>query len=113
VRGEDSWVRALWSGRPLIWQAYRQDEQAHHDKLHAFIDHWQSVAQPMPAAAHAWRTVQQAWNGVSPPDTLLTSVPALLQALADLRAAARRWESVQRLAPDLASRLVEFVGERL
>lgn len=113
VRGEDSWVRALWSGRPLIWQAYRQDEQAHHDKLHAFIDHWQSVAQPMPAAGRAWRTVHEAWNGVSPPETLLTSVPALLQGLADLRAAARRWESVQRLAPDLASRLVEFVSERL
>ncbi len=38
VRGEDSWVRALWAGRPFVWQAYPQHDQAHHAKLEAFLD---------------------------------------------------------------------------
>ena len=38
VRGEDSWVRAIWAGKPFIWQPYRQTENTHIKKLEAFID---------------------------------------------------------------------------
>ena len=38
VRGEDSWVRAIWAGKPFIWQPYFQDENAHIKKLNAFLD---------------------------------------------------------------------------
>ena len=37
VRGEDSFVRAQWAGRPLLWHIYRQAEDAHLDKLEAFL----------------------------------------------------------------------------
>ena len=37
VRGEDSWIRALWSARPFIWQTYPQDEDLHLIKLKAFL----------------------------------------------------------------------------
>lgn len=37
VRGEDSWVRAIWAGKPFIWQPYWQEEDTHLDKLHAFL----------------------------------------------------------------------------
>ena len=38
VRGEDSWVRAIWAGKPFIWQPYVQNEGAHIVKLNAFLD---------------------------------------------------------------------------
>lgn len=38
VRGEDSFVRAIFSGRPFVWQAYPQQENAHFQKVHAFLD---------------------------------------------------------------------------
>ncbi len=42
VRGEDSLVRAIWSGSPLIWLPYQQAEKVHLDKLTAFLDvYWQ------------------------------------------------------------------------
>ena len=37
VRGEDSWVRAIWAGKPFIWQPYFQDENTHIKKLNAFL----------------------------------------------------------------------------
>ncbi|MBU3736703.1 MAG: elongation factor P maturation arginine rhamnosyltransferase EarP, partial [Methylobacterium sp.] len=40
VRGEDSFVRAQWAGRPLVWQAYVQQEQTHQLKLAAFLDRY-------------------------------------------------------------------------
>ncbi len=38
VRGEDSWVRAIWAGKPFIWQPYFQTEDTHIKKLNAFLD---------------------------------------------------------------------------
>ena len=57
VRGEDSLVRALWAGAPLIWQLYPQHDNAHHDKLNAFLD-WLG-------ADADWREAHRVWNGVT------------------------------------------------
>ncbi len=38
VRGEDSWVRAIWAGKPFMWQPYVQSESTHITKLNAFLD---------------------------------------------------------------------------
>lgn len=37
VRGEDSFVRAIWAQKPFIWQPYLQDDNIHLDKLHAWL----------------------------------------------------------------------------
>src|SRR5690606_36103720 len=37
VRGEDSLVRALWAGKPLLWHIYPQDDEAHMTKLAAWL----------------------------------------------------------------------------
>ena len=46
VRGEDSFVRALWAGLPFFWHIYRQDDDVHLQKLHAF---WFKAMQGWPA----------------------------------------------------------------
>src|SRR5690606_8524637 len=40
VRGEDSYVRAQWAARPLVWHIYPQAEDAHRIKLAAFLDRY-------------------------------------------------------------------------
>ncbi len=55
VRGEDSLVRALWAGKPFVWQIYPQDDGAHHAKLQAFLD-WLSPTADWRAAFLAWNT---------------------------------------------------------
>jgi uncharacterized repeat protein (TIGR03837 family) len=37
VRGEDSIVRGIWAGKPLIWQIYPQTENTHLVKLRAWL----------------------------------------------------------------------------
>ncbi|MDP3824560.1 MAG: elongation factor P maturation arginine rhamnosyltransferase EarP [Burkholderiales bacterium] len=58
VRGEDSLVRALWAGKPFVWNIYPQDDDAHHAKLGAFLD-WLDA----PPSLHGFHL---AWNGASP-----------------------------------------------
>jgi len=57
VRGEDSLVRALWANKPFVWQIYPQDDDAHHDKLNAFLS--------MLKAPASLRDFHHTWNGVS------------------------------------------------
>jgi uncharacterized repeat protein (TIGR03837 family) len=57
VRGEDSLVRALWAGKPFVWQLYPQHDDAHHAKLEAFLD-WLGAPPTL-------RDFHRAWNGVT------------------------------------------------
>jgi uncharacterized repeat protein (TIGR03837 family) len=56
VRGEDSLVRALWAGKPMVWQIYPQHDEAHHAKLAAFLD-WLGAPTDL-------RDFHLAWNGI-------------------------------------------------
>jgi len=94
VRGEDSLVRALWAGKPLAWQLYPQEGDAHHRKLAAFLD-WLD-------APPGLRDFHWAWNGAggfAPP------------------ASPESWRECLRLArarlleqDDLVTQLMRFVG---
>ncbi|WP_233235819.1 elongation factor P maturation arginine rhamnosyltransferase EarP [Bordetella sp. LUAb4] len=55
VRGEDSFLRAAWAARPLVWQIYVQEEQAHLVKLQAWLARYNPPAEA--------RTLIEAWNG--------------------------------------------------
>ncbi len=57
VRGEDSLVRALWAGKPFVWQIYPQDDDAHHAKLAAFLDWLEAPA--------SLRAFYAGWNGIA------------------------------------------------
>ncbi|MGE0803254.1 MAG: elongation factor P maturation arginine rhamnosyltransferase EarP [Lautropia sp.] len=108
VRGEDSWLRGLWSGRPFLWQAYPQADAVHHDKLNAFLDRFD----PAPPLA-AWLEANRGWNGLA----ATTPVPALLDQLdaiaAAIDATTAGWLAAPGNASDLARRLVEFAEHRL
>ncbi|MDD2056016.1 elongation factor P maturation arginine rhamnosyltransferase EarP [Pseudomonas sp. GD03860] len=103
VRGEDSFVRAQWAGRPLLWHIYVQEAYAHWEKLEAFLDHYVvGLSQPAKAAIvdlwRAWnmdRDMGQAWQQV-------------LEHWTELDQHARRWSSTQAAQPDLAAALVQF-----
>lgn len=38
VRGEDSWIRAIWAAQPFIWRPYPQSLGTDTQKLQAFLD---------------------------------------------------------------------------
>jgi uncharacterized repeat protein (TIGR03837 family) len=94
VRGEDSVVRALWAGKPLVWNPYPQDDGAHWPKLDAFLDRL--------AAPGSLRAFHRAWNGAGLP------LPALdLEAWRPWAVAAR--DDLGAL-PDLVGQLKRFAG---
>jgi uncharacterized repeat protein (TIGR03837 family) len=54
VRGEDSFVRAQWAGRPFIWHIYPQDKDLHHVKLRAFLQSCTATTDSLIALSVGW-----------------------------------------------------------
>jgi uncharacterized repeat protein (TIGR03837 family) len=95
VRGEDSFVRAQWAGKPFVWHIYPQHDDAHHAKLEAFM-----ARADLPGA---WRTVWRGWNG-------LGELPASLPGLDEAAAHAPAWRAHLAAQPDLLTQLQGFLG---
>ena len=108
VRGEDSWVRAQWAGKPFVWQAYPQGDGAHGPKIEAFLD--LALAAAAPDAAEPLRDWTAAWNALDDPAAPLPDWTP--QTLAATGAAARAWRDQLTGSADLVTRLLAFVREK-
>ena len=98
VRGEDSLVRALWAGAPLVWHIYPQPEDdAHHAKLGAFLDWLQAPA--------SLRRFHHVWNGIEAGPLPEIDPPGWRACVQAAR---------QRLLeqPDLGTQLIGFVAQK-
>ncbi|WP_326428510.1 elongation factor P maturation arginine rhamnosyltransferase EarP [Stutzerimonas frequens] len=108
VRGEESFIRAQWAGRPLVWHIYPQEDDAHWDKLNAFLDLYANGLAPAADSAlrafwHAWNAGEgaaQAWAD------LLREYPSLLEH-------AEAWTHAQVANGDLAGKLMFFFTDWL
>ncbi|MFO2464068.1 elongation factor P maturation arginine rhamnosyltransferase EarP [Pseudomonas sp. 15FMM2] len=105
VRGEDSFVRAQWAGRPLLWHIYRQDEDIHLDKLDAFLGLYTEGLSP--AAKAALIALWQAWNADG---DMAKSWTMLLEHWPEMTRHAEEWCLEQGLQADLATTLVQLYG---
>jgi hypothetical protein len=108
VRGEDSLVRAIWAGRPFVWQIYPQRDGAHRAKLDAFLGRFlDGVEAAEPRFARRLRRLWWAWNGLAPwpsPAAEVWPEPAPWQA------ACTAWRDRLCAQPDLVTQLLDFVG---
>jgi uncharacterized repeat protein (TIGR03837 family) len=108
VRGEDSFVRAQWAGKPFIWHIYPQDKNLHHVKLRAFLQRYA-------AGIDSLDSVSLYWNGMAPGHANEQSDwSALWTAFrADMPKIAQRsanWEKQMLANGNLASNLLRFAS---
>lgn len=108
VRGEDSFVRAQWAGKPFIWHIYPQDENLHHKKLNAFLQRYGSEQDRLHAMSLLWNGAQAdslppqaSWPGVWPP--FQAELPQLTRAATD-------WQRRMEENGDLATNLMNFAA---
>jgi uncharacterized repeat protein (TIGR03837 family) len=103
VRGEDSFVRAQWAGKPFVWHIYPQTDGAHEAKLNSFTDRFLSGADA--TLASDVRNLWRAWNGLSDRPIGTVTMPLW-------RRHCEAWRAGLLTQPDLALQLLSFVAER-
>ena len=108
VRGEDSFVRAQWAGKPFVWQIYPQEEQAHLVKLDAFLARY--TAGMSAAGRIAAVNVFRAWNSVG---DLHSAWEDFMAARAEIAGYNRRWSEQLAETMDLSTALVKFCAAKV
>lgn len=101
VRGEDSFVRAQWAGRPFIWHIYPQDENLHHVKLHAFLQRYAPVTDSLVAASLCWNGAADSQDWVELWSRLRADLTAIAGNASD-------WQRRMLAHGDLAANLLNF-----
>ncbi|HQS36991.1 MAG: hypothetical protein B7Y16_02630 [Methylotenera sp. 24-45-7] len=104
VRGEDSWIRAIWAAKPFIWQPYWQTEDSHIIKLNAFLDVFYADCDH--SAKNTSTALHYAWSSATLPEQIWQDYLSNINTITDFTLA-----QCSQLAalPDLASNLVIFI----
>ncbi len=108
VRGEDSFVRAQWAEKPMVWHIYPQEENVHLAKLDGFLDVY--CAGLPNASQHVIREFWHAWNGGQRKPVHWQDFVAHLD---DLNKHANQWAEKLEKQEDLSSSLVRFCQSKL
>jgi uncharacterized repeat protein (TIGR03837 family) len=106
IRGEDSFVRALWAAKPLIWHIYPQEADVHLHKLNAWLARY--------CAPDAVDALIRAWNAPvdANPEVEATFAAALApRTWSDWNATAQTWAANQSTDADLGDKLAKFCAE--
>lgn len=103
VRGEDSFVRAQWAGRPLLWHIYQQADDIHLEKLDAFLAHYKAGL-----SAEGQRALVELWHAWNTGQSVKESWSQLLQRWPEQQAHAEQWCLLRASQADLAEALVKF-----
>ena len=101
VRGEDTLLRALWAGRPMIWQPYPQEDDAHLGKLEAWL--------ALSSFPDDIRQIMLAWSR-GDARAVAARLPVVLNdaGLRSWQAHAEAWCAALQQQSDLTTRLVAF-----
>jgi uncharacterized repeat protein (TIGR03837 family) len=103
VRGEDSWVRAQWAGRPFVWHIYPQDENLHHKKLRAFLQRYAGGIASI-------ERFSLGWNGASQEPDWMAAWQAIMEDLPNLVRRTEDWQNALSENGDLVTNLLGFAG---
>jgi uncharacterized repeat protein (TIGR03837 family) len=103
VRGEDSFVRAQWAGKPFIWHIYPQDEDLHHKKLRAFLQRYSADIDSLNAFSLHWNGAGNEKQGDWP--ALWARYRADMPGITDRSA---DWQRRMLANGDLAANLLRF-----
>ncbi|MEI6386809.1 MAG: elongation factor P maturation arginine rhamnosyltransferase EarP [Spirochaetota bacterium] len=110
VRGEESLSRAALSGKPFLWQAYRQEDEHQRVKAQALIDRMRPC---FPARAFAaLETLSAAFNRGLGPGGDPGLFETFLEALPALRPGFRHFADGLWKNGDLAARLLAYLRSR-
>ncbi|NGZ85688.1 elongation factor P maturation arginine rhamnosyltransferase EarP [Duganella aceris] len=103
VRGEDSFVRAQWAGKPFVWHIYPQDENLHHKKLRAFL---QRYATDLPNLT----AFSLYWNGAAAMDDWTAGWSAFEREMPQMTLRAAEWQQQMLAHGDLAGNMLAFAA---
>jgi uncharacterized repeat protein (TIGR03837 family) len=107
VRGEDSFVRAQWAGRPFLWHIYPTDDRAHFQKHDAFVDRFVTQGAAETATRESYFALTRAVL-FKDSETIGGAWREFWKNFERQKQLALRWRAYLEAQPDLANTLLSF-----
>lgn len=108
VRGEDSFVRAQWAGKPFIWHIYPQDKNLHHVKLRAFLKRYADDLDALEVFSLWWNG---AWHeNIDDQSTAGRLWGDFQSGMGEIPMKAEEWREKMLKNGDLTSNLLKFAS---
>lgn len=101
VRGEDSFVGAIWAAKPFIWQPYQQEDDLHLQKLDAWLEHTTFSMQT--------KTLIKDWNSAR---ITVEQLHIALQSVANWHHECVAYREKIKKNTDLCSQLLAFYSQK-
>lgn len=110
VRGEDSWIRAIWAGKPFIWQPYIQTENTHLVKLEAFLAQYLQHADGDDETKALIQKAHLLWSNALPAAHCL-SFAMVFNHLSQWQAASQQLSQHYHSCPSLTDQLMQWLAK--
>lgn len=105
VRGEDSFVRAQWAGKPFIWHIYPQDENLHLKKLRAFLQRYVPGIKSVNVSSLGWN------GALSEPVDWRVVWQEVFNNLEEIESRSQEWRRQIEANGDFTSNLLKFAAQ--
>lgn len=103
VRGEDSFIRAQYAGKPMLWHIYPQQEKTHLIKLEAFLEYY---LKDMPNSIQ--KIIKNWWFAWNNQENLAESWLAYCEQYPIIKTQAKKWVEKQKTVTDLITKLAKL-----
>lgn len=103
IRGEDSFIRAQYAGKPMLWHIYPQQEKTHLIKLEAFLEHY---LDGLPSSVQL--IIKNWWLAWNNQENLAESWLAYCEQLSIIKEQAKKWGEKQKTVTDLITKLAKL-----
>lgn len=113
IRGEDSFVRAQYTGKPFFWHIYPQQQLIHLEKLHAFWQRTPIYQQPNPIQT-AFHALSEELNGGTQlsNEKRIHHWQTLFQHLTQWQQLSQQWQNNLLQQTDAVTRLKEWLSSQ-
>ncbi len=113
VRGEDSITQANMTGSPFLWHIYRQEENAHIDKLKAFLNVYTKDS----TSEHLTETITKAFLALNTsPEELSGTFSTFYNFMIEYKAIcglSQKWAQLLLKNENLSTNLLNFIKEQV
>lgn len=107
VRGEDSIVRAMLTGKPFLWNIYPQEENSHFDKINALFDRMEEFCSDK-SSVQTLRLLTLSYNG----DSEFISTFDIYDFIDKWKLLSEEWRNHLLSLGSLTDNLLAFIREK-
>ncbi len=111
LRGEDSFIRGQLSCKPLIWQAYPQNNNAQNDKINGFLEIYNQhfTNEHKNLVVNLWQQINDTSQNINPVQKVTIEEYIKIISNKEFNTSLNNWYKYINTLPNLATTIIDYI----